>query len=169
VLRARRTLMTRHATDQPMQNPEKDHQHEKQPGIVRFVLKTAAAVGLTGMFCCVAPALLFMLGLMGGVYAISFANFFYDEDGSTGVGAWILRGLAVIIGIGGILLFRRRQNQCSIDPKRKRLNLILLSVLIVVLGVGFFLTLEKTTGWYFDKYVVPAQQDELEAAKREPD
>ena len=44
----------------------------------------AAPVGQTGMLCCVAPAVLFMFGLIGGVYAISFANFFY-KDGSTGL------------------------------------------------------------------------------------
>ncbi|MEE8155806.1 MAG: hypothetical protein V3T53_12710, partial [Phycisphaerales bacterium] len=115
-------------------------------------------VGLTGMICCVAPAVLFMLGLAGGVWAISFADFFYK--GTNGVGAWVLRGFAALIGIGGIILFKRKQDQCSVDPKRKRKNLILLSVLIVTLGVGFFLTLDKFTGWYFKNYIDPAKQAE---------
>ncbi len=131
----------------------------RQPSVWKWALKVAASAGLTGIVCCVAPAVLFMLGLMGGIYAISFANFFYEEDGSAGLGAWILRGVAVVIGVVGVLLYRRRQNQCSIDPKRQRRNLILVTVLIVVLGVGFFFTLERLTGWYFDAYVVPAQQE----------
>ncbi len=129
-----------------------------QPSLWRWVMKVAAAVGLTGMICCVAPAVLFMLGLAGGVWAISFADFFYE--GTNGVGAWILRGFAALIGIGGIVLFKRKQDQCSVDPKRKRKNLILLSVLIVTLGVGFFLTLDKFTGWYFKNYIDPAKQAE---------
>ena len=130
-----------------------------QPSLWRWIVKFAAAIGLTGMICCVAPAVLFMLGLAGGVWAISFADFFYE--GTNGVGAWILRGFAALIGIGGIVLFKRKQDQCSIDPKRKRNNLILLTVLIVTFGVGFFLTLERVTSWYFDEYVVPAKQAEL--------
>ena len=129
-----------------------------QPSLWRWVMKVAAAVGLTGMICCVAPAVLFMLGLAGGVWASSFADFFYE--GTNGVGAWILRGFAALIGIGGIILFKRKQDQCSVDPKCKRKNLILLSVLIVTLGVGFFLTLDKFTGWYFKNYIDPAKQAE---------
>ena len=129
-----------------------------QLSLWRWVMKVAAAVGLTGMICCVAPAVLFMLGLAGGVWAISFADFFYE--GTNGVGAWMLRGFAALIGIGGIVLFKRKQDQCSVDPKRKRKNLILLSVLIVTLGVGFFVTLDKLTAWYFKNYIDPAKQAE---------
>jgi len=132
----------------------------REPGLLRWTVKVAAAAGLTGMICCVAPMVLFMLGLMGGVYAISFATFFYAEDGSTGTGAYVLRGLAVLLGIGGIMLYRRKQNQCSIDPARRRKNLMLVSMLIPLLGVGFFLTLEQLSGWYFKKYIVPAHDAE---------
>ena len=52
-----------------------------QPSIWGFVTKVAAAAGLTGIICCVAPAVLFMLGLAGGVWAISFADFFYEGSG----------------------------------------------------------------------------------------
>ncbi len=134
-----------------------------QPGVVRWALKVAAATGLTGMLCCVAPAVLFAFGLMGGIYAISFANFFYREDGGAATGAWILRGAAIAIGLLGILLFRFKQNQCSIDPRRKRLNLALVTILVAVLGVAFYFTFEKVSGWYFDEYIVPAQQAEYEA------
>ena len=61
----------------------------------------------------------------------------------------------------GIYKFRTKQNQCSVDPKRKKRNLILVTVIILVLGVGIFLSLEKWSSWYFDEYVVPAQQKEL--------
>ncbi|HCY82708.1 MAG TPA: hypothetical protein DHV22_14485, partial [Xanthomarina gelatinilytica] len=102
----------------------------------------------------------FMFGLMGGIYAISFADFFYAEDGSIGTGSWILRGLAVIIGVYGIYLYRKKQNQCSMDPKRKKKNLILMIVITFILGLGIFLSLEKWSSWYFDEHIVPAQQEE---------
>ena len=134
---------------------------KKQPSLVQWGIGVAAAAGLTGMLCCVAPMLLFMLGLMGGTYAISFADFFYMEDGSVGTGAWALRGLAIIIGLIGIWKYHVKETQCSIDPQRQQKNLILLIVMIAVLGVGFFLSLEALSSWYFDAYIVPAQQEEL--------
>ena len=136
-----------------------------QPSLWKWVLKVAAAAGLTGMFCCVAPAVLFAFGLMGGVYAISFADFFYQEDGSAGLGAWILRGLAVVIAVVGIALYRRKQNQCSIDVKRKRKNIVLASVMIPLLAVGFFLTLERLSSWYFDTYIM-AEFEHSEASMK---
>ena len=135
---------------------------QKPPSLWSWVLKVSAAVGLTGMICCVAPMVLFLLGLMGGIYAISFANFFYHPDGSAAFGAWALRVIAAMVGFAGFWLYRKRQNQCSIDPKRKRRNLILAGVLIVVLGVGSYITFEELSAWYFDEYIVPAKQQEYE-------
>jgi len=131
------------------------------PSWLKWGLKVAASAGLTGMLCCVAPMVLFMMGIMGGTYAISFADFFYESDGSAGVGAWVLRGLAVVVGCAGFWVYRKQQNQCAIDPKRQQKNLILLGLLIVVLGIGFFLSLESLSSWFFDAYIVPAQQAEL--------
>ena len=135
----------------------------KEPNIVKWGLKFATSAGIAGIICCVAPAVLFMLGLMGGIYAISFADFFYNDDGSVGIGSWILRIVAVLIGGYGIYLYNKKQNQCSIDPKRKKKNLLLVTIIIVLLGVGIFLSLEKWSSWYFDKYIVPAQQEEYQS------
>ncbi len=134
-----------------------------QPSIWRWALKVAAAAGLTGIVCCVAPAVLFALGLAGGIWAISFADFFYE--GTNGVGAWVLRGLGVLIGVVGIVLYKRKQDQCSVDPRRKRKNLILFGALIAVFGVGIFLTLERLSGWYFETAIGPAQQAELDGRR----
>ena len=138
-----------------------DPSNKDTPNLFTWALKFATSAGLAGMLCCVAPAILFMFGIMGGAYAVSFASFFYEEDGSVGTGAWVLRGLALLIGVFGIYKFRTKQNQCSIDPKRKKRNLILVTVIILVLGVGIFLSLEKWSTWYFDEYVDPAKQKEL--------
>ena len=134
---------------------------KKEPNLIKWSLKYSISAAIAGILCCVAPAILFMFGIMSGVYAISFADFFYEQDGSTGTGSFILRGVAVIIGIYGIYAYRKKQNQCSIDPNRKRKNLIILSLTILILGVGLFFTLEKWSSWYFDKYIVPEQQKEL--------
>ena len=134
---------------------------EEQPSVLKWGLSLAAAAGLTGMLCCVAPMVLFMFGVMGGVYAISFADFFYQADGSAGVGAWLLRGLAIVVGLYGTWQYRNKQNQCSLDPKRQQKNLFLLIFLIGTLGTGFFLGFESLSSWYFDTYIVPAQQQEL--------
>lgn len=133
----------------------------KNPNLLKWGIKYSLSAAVTGMLCCVAPAVLFMFGLMGGVYAISFADFFYNDDGSLGTGAWILKIIAVAIGFYGIYSFRKKQNQCSIDPKRKKKNLIVLIGIIVILGIGLFLSFEKWSAWYFDEYIVPAQQKEL--------
>jgi hypothetical protein len=140
-----------------------DRADKSPPSLWDWGLKVAASVGLAGMLCCVAPAVLFAVGLMGGIYAISFANFFYAPDGSAGLGAWILRGVAVLVGLAGTWLYHRRQNQCSIDPARKRKNLALFALLVVVLGTGFYLSFEELTSWYFNEYIVPAQQAEYES------
>jgi len=134
---------------------------DKDPNLVKWGVKYSISAAIAGILCCVAPAVLFMFGLMGGVYAISFADFFYKEDGSSGVGAWVLKIIALGIGIYGVYSFRKKQNQCSIDSKRKKKNLILLIAMILVLGIGLFLSLEKWSAWYFDEYIVPAQQKEL--------
>ena len=134
---------------------------QKNPSVLNWALKIASSAGLVGILCCVAPAVLFMFGLMGGAYAISFADFFYNSDGSLGPSGWILRIVAIAIGAFGVYRFSVKQSQCSTDPKRKKKNLVLVTAAILLLGLGIFLSLEKWSAWYFDTYVVPAQQDEL--------
>ena len=134
---------------------------KKPPSLLKCSLKYSITAAFASIICCVAPAVLFMFGLMGGVFAISFADFFYNDDGSEGTGSLILKGVAVTIGIYGVYSFRKKQNQCSIDPKRKRRNLLILITTIIIVGVSIFLSLEKWSAWYFDAHIVPAQQQEL--------
>ena len=134
---------------------------EKKPNLIKWSLKYSISAAIAGILCCVAPAILFMFGLMSGVYAISFADFFYKDDGSSGTGAWVLKGIALSIGIYGVYSSRKKQNQCSIDKKSKRKNLTLLIIITLFVGVGLFLSIEKWSSWYFDEHIVPAQQKEL--------
>ena len=139
---------------------------EKKPNLIKWSLKYSVSAAIAGILCCVAPAILFMFGLMSGVYAISFADFFYKEDGSSGTGAWVLKGIALCIGIYGVYSFRRKQNQCAIDKKSKRKNLILLISITLFVGVGLFLSIEKWSSWYFDEYIDPAKKlEEIQAIK----
>ncbi len=131
------------------------------PNVWAWGLRVASTAGLTGMLCCVAPMVLFMMGVMGGAYAISFADFFYREDGTAGIGAWFLRMVAVVLGAHGFFQYKTKQQMCSMDPQQQKKNLVLLGMLIVVLGVGLFLSLEALSSWYFDEYIVPAQQMDL--------
>ena len=114
---------------------------KKPPSLLKWSLKYSITAAFASIICCVAPAVLFMFGLMGGVFAISFADFFYNDDGSEGTGSLILKGVAVTIGIYGVYSFRKKQNQCSIDPKRKRKNLLILITTIIIVGVSIFLSL----------------------------
>ena len=134
---------------------------KKKPNLLKWALKYSVGAAFAGILCCVAPAILFMFGLMSGVYAISFADFFYLKDGSTGPGAWCLRTLAFCIGIYGVYSYRNRQNQCNIEKNKKRKNLVLITLIIFLTGICVFLSLEKWSTWYFDKYIVPAQKIEL--------
>lgn len=133
----------------------------KSPNLIKWSLKYSLMSALAGMLCCVAPAILFMFGLMGGVVAISFADFFYNQDGSLGIGSVILRITGICLGVFALIMFRKKQNQCSINPKRKRINLILLFVLLTTFGISFFLMFESGSSWYFDEFIVPQQQLEL--------
>jgi hypothetical protein len=66
------------------------------------------------MRCCVAPAVLFMFGLMGGVYAISFADFFYNEDGATGLSTSAPHGNAVLgRGVAVVSSSRHSENRVA--------------------------------------------------------
>ena len=112
--------------------------------------------------CVVSPLPFYLCWGLWGVVAISFADFFYQEDGSLGTGAILLRVVAVLIGAYGIYKYKTTQDQCSIDPKRKKLNLLLVGALIIILGILLFIGLEEFSSWYFDTYIVPQQQIELE-------
>ena len=90
----------------------------KKPNLVMWGLKYSLGAAITGILCCVAPAVLFMFGLMSGIYAISFADFFYSKDGSIGQGALILRILAILIGLFGIYGFKKSKTIVKLIIKK---------------------------------------------------
>ena len=90
---------------------------DKPPSLIKWSLKYSLSAAAAGIICCVAPAILFMFGLMGGVYAISFADFFYNDDGSEGTGSLLLKGIAVAIGLYGVYSFKKNKINVQLTLK----------------------------------------------------
>ena len=125
------------------------------------LIKVSFSAALAGIICCIGPVVLFQLGLMSGVYAISFADFFYAENGSIGVGAIILRVVGFFIVAIGIASYNKKED-CSLNSKKqKKINKFLFGIIVLIISVSIFLTLDEFSSIYFDKYIVPQQQIEL--------
>jgi len=125
------------------------------------LIKVSFSAALAGIICCIGPVVLFQLGLMSGVYAISFADFFYAENGSIGVGAIILRVVGLFIVVIGIASYNKKED-CSLNSKKqKKINKFLFGIIVLIISVSVFLTLDEFSSIYFDKYIVPQQQIEL--------
>ncbi|MFQ3351201.1 MAG: amino acid transporter [Candidatus Marivariicella framensis] len=125
------------------------------------LIKVSLSAALAGIICCIGPVVLFQFGLMSGVYAISFADFFYAEDGSIGTGAIILRVIGLFIVIIGVISYNKKED-CSVNSeKQKKINKILFAAIVLVISISLFFTLDEFSSIYFDKYIVPQQQIEL--------
>ena len=125
------------------------------------LIKISLSAALTGIICCIGPVVLFQFGLMSGVYAISFADFFYAEDGSIGIGAIILRVLGLFIVIIGVISYNKKED-CSLNSeKQKKINKVLFGVIVLIISISLFLTLDEFSSVYFDRYIVSQQQIEL--------
>ena len=130
--------------------------------LIKSIFKYGIASAFAGIVCCVAPMILFQLGVIGGIYAISFADFFYKSDGSLGLFGWIIRIIGLLIVCYGIYRFNIKEN-CSLNSdNQKRINKILFSVLLIIFSLTLFLSLEKLSSIYFDEYIVPAQKEEYQ-------
>ena len=91
-------------------------------------------------------------------------DFFYKEVGSIGFGAIILRLFAFTILIIGIIRFNNKEN-CSLNSdKEKKVNKILIAIILTIITVALFWTLDEFSSYYFDKYIVPQQQLEYKSS-----
>ena len=125
-------------------------------------LKYSFSAAFTGIFCCIAPVILFQFGLISGIYAISFADFFYKSDGSLGLFGWLIRIIGLSIVCYGIYRFNIKED-CSLNSdNQKRINKLLFSFLLITFSLSLFLSLEKLSSIYFDEYIVPAQKKEYQ-------
>ena len=125
------------------------------------LIKVSFAAALTGIICCIGPVILFQFGIIGGIYAISFADFFYSDDGSIGFGAVLLRIIALIVIVFGIRSYNKKEDCTSNTKKRKSINKILFGLILLVFTLSIFMTLDEFSSIYFDEYIVPQQQIEL--------
>ena len=129
---------------------------------IKNIFRYGIASAFAGIVCCVAPMILFQLGLIGGIYAISFADFFYKSDGSLGLFGGLIRIIGLSIVCYGIYRFNIKED-CSLNSdNQKRINKLLFSVLLITFSLSLFLSLEKLSSIYFDKYIVPAQKKEYQ-------
>ena len=130
--------------------------------LIKSIFKYGIASAFAGIVCCVAPMILFQLGVIGGIYAISFADFFYKPDGSLGLFGWIIRIIGLLIVCYGIYRFNIKED-CSLNSdNQKKINKALFSVLLIIFSLSLFLSLEKLSTIYFDEYIVPAQKKEYQ-------
>lgn len=125
------------------------------------LIKVSFVAALTGIICCIGPVILFQFGVIGGIYAISFADFFYSDDGSIGFGAILLRIIAIIVIVFGIRSYNRKEDCTSNTKKQKSINKILFGLILLVFTLSIFMTLDEFSSIYFDEYIVPQQQIEL--------
>ena len=129
---------------------------------IKNIFKYGVASAFAGILCCIAPMILFQLGLIGGIYAISFADFFYKSDGSLGLFGWLIRVIGLLIVCYGIYRFNIKEN-CSLNSdNQKKINKLLFSILLIIFSLSLFLSLEKLSSIYFDEYIVPAQKKEYQ-------
>tara|TARA_Y100000768_G_scaffold318816_1_gene254404 strand:- start:290 stop:703 length:414 start_codon:yes stop_codon:yes gene_type:complete len=129
---------------------------------IKNIFKYGIASAFAGIVCCVAPMILFQLGLIGGIYAISFADFFYKPDGSLGLFGFLIRIIGLSIVCYGIHRFNIKED-CSLNTdNQKRINKLLFSFLLITFSLSLFLSLEKLSSIYFDEYIVPAQKKEYQ-------
>ena len=129
---------------------------------IKNIFRYGIASAFAGIVCCVAPMILFQLGLIGGIYAISFADFFYKPDGSLGLFGWLIRIIGLSIVCYGIYRFNIKED-CSLNSdNQKRINKLLFSFLLITFSLSLFLSLEKLSSIYFDEYIVPAQKKEYQ-------
>jgi hypothetical protein len=133
----------------------------RAPKLWIWALGTSLAAGVTSVFCCVAPSALFLFGLIGGAQAVSFTNAFYGPGGRAGAGAWALRLAGAGVAAAGVWLYRRRAAACSADRRLLRRRAVIAAGAVAALALVVAVGLYQLSGWYFDRYVVPAQQAEL--------
>lgn len=96
----------------------------------RFGIGLGLFSGLVGMLCCVTPAVLFLLGLATATAAVSLGIEWYTKY------AWPLRGAALLLAVGGIMIHLRRRNACSLRGARTNLGSVVATVLVGVMTYG---------------------------------
>ncbi len=102
-------------------------------------IRIGVAAGITGLLCCVGPAVLALLGVVSASTAFVLANDLYD-----GYSWWFrLSGLAVLVLL--VVWSLRRRNQCTLGGVGKTWPRLLLALGI---AVGTYVVLYAVTTWF---------------------
>ena len=126
--------------------------------MIKDIFKYGLTASITALFCCVAPSIIFALGLGSGIFAFQFADFFYNPDGSANVFAWMLRVVAALVVVHGISKYSRKQN-CSLNTPSQRLtNKMLFAFFVVTLAAGLYLLFTHLTTIYFNDVIDVTRQ-----------
>ena len=127
--------------------------------MIKDIFKYGLTATITALFCCVAPSILFAVGIGSGIFAFQFADFFYTADGSANAYGWIIRGLGVAVLAYGIYKYNKKEN-CSINtPKQKKTNKIIFALILISLAIGLYIGLTELTTNYFEVIDVTRQQE----------
>lgn len=104
---------------------------------LKEIFKIASLPVLFASMCCLSPVILVLFGLSSVTFAASLADTFYGDY------RWVFRGFGLLLLMGSIVLYLRRQGVCTLDQARRErnriINLVLATVAVGVLGYLFFL------------------------------
>ena len=100
----------------------------------KSVLGLSSLFALIGGLCCLTPIIMILLGLATVSAANSWGNILYGEY------RWYFRAAAIACFIAALVIYFRKQGVCTLDEARRQRNRIVnLSVLALILGVGFYI------------------------------
>ena len=128
--------------------------------MIKDIFKYGLTASITALFCCVAPSIIFALGLGSGIFAFQFADFFYNPDGSANIFAWLLRLVALFILGYGIYKYNVKES-CSLNtPAEKLTNKLLFASILITLAVVLYMLFTHLTTIYFNDVIDVTRQIE---------
>ena len=130
--------------------------------MIKDILRYSFISSLTALFCCVAPSILFLLGLGSASFAFSFADAFYniDEDGAPNIYSWFIRVIGILIILFGIKQYNKKES-CSLNsPRQKKINKFIFGLILILFTSLLYYAWHFGSSWLFENYIDPARQKE---------